>query len=296
MACGNLENAGGRPTECEESTMIDRLTRLPRPALRPFIQALWAIDEAGHVRRRASGREHVVPTGAMHLVFRLSDDPLRLFEDADDREGQVVSTAVVGGARARFYIRDVSKPLCSVGAQLRPGAATLLFGVHAGELAERHTPLEDLWGGRVASMRDRLGEAPSLEQRLDLFEELLAERLPLVRGLHPAVAQALQQLAAAANVHDVVKRSGYSHRRFIELFVHAVGLTPKVYSRVRRFQRALHRARVPGPESWADVAAAAGYSDQSHFTREFRECVGITPTRYRDAAPRLAHHVPVDRR
>lgn len=273
--------------------MRDRLTRPPRPALRPFIQSVWAIDEAGSVRPDRSAREHVVPSGAMHLVFRLSNDALRLFDSGEDLEGRVVSTAVVGGSRARFYIRDISTLLCSVGAQLRAGAAAVLFGVHAGELAERHTALEDLWGRRVASMRDRLGDADSLEARLDTFEQLLAERLPAVHGLHPAVARALEQLVTATNVHDVVKSSGYSHRRFIELFVHAVGLTPKVYSRVRRFQRALHRARVPGLESWASVAAAAGYSDQSHFNREFRDCVGIIPTQYRDLAPQFVHHVPV---
>jgi AraC-like DNA-binding protein len=114
-----------------------------------------------------------------------------------------------------------------------------------------------------------------------------------VHGLHPAVAQALERLGTATRVHDVVRSSGYSHRRFIELFVHAVGLTPKVYSRVRRLQRALHRARVPGTDSWASVAADAGYSDQSHFNREFRECVGVTPTRYWELAPLFGHHVPV---
>jgi AraC-like DNA-binding protein len=273
--------------------MRNRLTRPPRPTLRPFIQSVWAIDEAGGTHPDDPAREHVVPTGAMHLVFRLSNDALRLYDNDEDGEGRVVSTAVVGGARARFYIRDISTPLCSVGAQLRPGAARLLFGAHAGELAERHTALEDLWGGRVASMRDRLGGTASLEARLDALEQLLAERLPAVHGLHPAVARAMEQLVTATNVHDVVRSSGYSHRRFIELFVHAVGLTPKVYSRVRRFQRALHRARVPGSDSWASVAAAAGYSDQSHFNREFRDCVGTTPTNYRDLAPQFVHHVPV---
>jgi AraC-like DNA-binding protein len=273
--------------------MQDRLTRPPRPALRPFIQTVWAIHETGSVRPDRPAREHVVPTGEMHLVFRLSNDALRLFESERDGEGRVVSTAVVGGARAGFYIRDVSMPVCSVGAQLRPGAAQVLFGAHAGELAERHTALEDLWGGRVVCMRDRLGEAHSLEARLDAFEQLLAERLPAVQGLHPAVARALEQLVTATNIRDVVNSSGYSHRRFIELFVHAVGLTPKIYSRVRRFQRALRLARVPGAESWASVAAAAGYSDQSHFNREFRDCVGITPTQYRNVAPPFVHHVPI---
>jgi AraC-like DNA-binding protein len=252
-------------------------------------------------------REHVLPTGRMHLVIRLSDDPLRLFDDVDDNSGRLVSAAVVGGARDSFYIRDVSKPLCSVGAVLRPGAALALFGVEADELAERHTPLEELWGRPVASMRDRLAELRAHEERLDAFEAVLASRLPRARGLHPAVAQALEQLmnvpAVAANhteergsalaVSQVVRQSGYSHRTFISLFHRAVGLTPKVYCRVLRFQRALRRVS-DGTTSWLDVALTAGYSDQAHFNREFRAFVGVTPSVYRLVAPRFQNHLPVD--
>jgi AraC-like DNA-binding protein len=253
------------------------------------------MDETSEAAAPGSRKEHVVPTGSMHLVFRLSDDPLRLYTDDADIEGTLLSTAVVGGARTRFYIREVSRPLHSVGAQLRPGCALLLFGAPAGELAERHTALEDLWGPRVSAARDRLGEAASPAQRLDAFEDLLAERLPLVHGLHPAVARALQQLPGATRVHEVVEQSGYSHRRFVELFVQAVGLTPKAYSRVQRFQRALEHAS-GADASLCDIAAAAGYSDQSHFNREFRDCVGVTPTEYRTIAPRFRHHVPVSGR
>jgi AraC-like DNA-binding protein len=200
---------------------------------------------------------------------------------------------VVGGARARFYIRDVSKPLCSVGAVLRPGAAEVLFGVHADELSDAHTALEDLWGPRAVSMRDELAELSSPEERLGAFERMLAHRLPVVRGLHPAVAHALQQFGAANTIHDVVRQSGYSHRRFITLFSRAVGLTPKTYCRVLRFQHVLRRAGTGGLSSLADLAIASGYSDQPHFNREFRELTGVTPAEYRLAAPPAAHHVLV---
>jgi AraC-like DNA-binding protein len=272
------------------------VNRSPRPALRPFVERVWALDETSHADASLGRRrEHVIPTGRMHLVFRLSDDPLHLFDDDHDHDGRTVSTMVVGGARARFYIRDVSKPLCSVGALLRPGAAEVLFGVHADELSGAHTALEDLWGPCAASMRDELAEVSSPEQRLDVLERILAERLPIVRGLHPAVAQALQQFQATKSVHDVVRQSGYSHRRFIALFSRAVGLTPKMYCRVLRFQHVL-RAGTGGLASLIDVAMASGYCDQSHFNREFREFTGVTPTGYRQAAPRAPHHVLVDSR
>lgn len=184
-----------------------RLKRLPRPALRPFVETLWVTDETSQLPSVTPRREHVLPTGMMHLVFRLADNPLRLFEDTADTAGEFVGDAVVGGARASFYIRDISRPLCSVGAQLRPGAAQALFGVPVDELAGRHTRVEDLWGPSVASMREQPAECPPA-QRLDVFEAMLADRLPAVRGVHPAVARALEQFSSTSNVHDGLPPAG----------------------------------------------------------------------------------------
>src|SRR5262245_43885762 len=103
------------------------MRREPRAQLRPFVETLWAMDETADRPSGTARREHVLPTGLMHLVFRLSDDPLRLFHGAEDRSGETIGDAIVGGARASFYVREFSRPLCSVGAQLRPGAAQALF-------------------------------------------------------------------------------------------------------------------------------------------------------------------------
>ena len=200
---------------------------------------------------------------------------------------------MVGGARASFYVRDVSRSVQTVGAQLEPGTASLLLGVPAEELAGRHTPLAALWGSSVESMRAQLAEAPSLERRLALFERLLYARLPRLRGLHPAVAEGLVRLAHDADVAAAVEASGYSHRRFTSLFRTAVGLPPKLFCRVRRFERALAQARQRPEPSWSALALDAGYSDQAHFSRDFREFAGVTPGRYRALAPTFAHHVPL---
>jgi AraC-like DNA-binding protein len=268
-------------------------SRSPGPALRPFVKTLWASDGAGEPRADGADRERVLPTGSMHLVFRLSDHPLRLFQGANDRTGHAVAHDVVGGARATFYVRDISRPVRSVGAQLHPGAAALLLGVPADELAGRHTPLGDIWGRAAAEARERLLEAGSPAQQLDVLESLLAARLPRIRGVHPVVAHALGRFATTSDVRMVVNESGYSHRQFIALFRRAVGLTPKRYCRVLRFQDVLARIAAGPADSWADVVLAAGYSDQPHFNREFRELTGMSPGQYRQIAPASAHHVPI---
>jgi AraC-like DNA-binding protein len=266
--------------------------RIPHPALRPFVRVLWASSETSAACSPGEpAREIVLPTGAMHLVLRLSDTPLRLFERIEAARAHPVGTAIVGGARASFYVRDVSQAAQTVGAQLEPGTASLLLGVPADELAGRHTSLDALWGRSVDTMRAQLADTPSLEARVALFERLLLGRLPRLRGLHPAVAEGLSCLAQKADVAAAVESSGYSHRRFSSLFREAVGLAPKLYCRVQRFQHALSQASRTAQPSWSAVALAAGYSDQAHFNREFREFTGLTPNRYRSLSPTFSHHV-----
>jgi AraC-like DNA-binding protein len=267
------------------------LTRPPGPALRPYVEALWAADADGSSPAEAR-RELVLPTGAVHLAIRVSDAPLRIFDAIEQPVGRDVAHALVGGARTSYYVRDVSRPARTVGAMLRPGAAPLLLGEPADALAGRHTALEDLWGSAALAARERLAEATTLEQRLDRFEALLAARMPRLRGIHPAVAEAIARFRFTSDVRGVVQCTGYSHRRFIELFREAVGLTPKLYCRVLRFHHALESA-VSLAGSWAELALAAGYADQAHFNRDFRQFAGVTPSRYRRLRPVHSHHVPI---
>ncbi len=269
------------------------ICRDPAPALRPFVTTLWASEQQTDSEVPASGRELMLPTGLMHVAFRLSDSAFRVLDNLDDLAGRPMGHAIVAGARTTFVIRDVSQPARSVGAQLRPGAAQLLFGVPADELAERYTPLGDVCGRWAREARQRLLEAGSLQQQLDTLESLLVARLPMVRGLHPVVACALERFAASTEVREVVRQSGYSHRRFIALFRRAAGLSPKTYCRVLRFRRAVERTFAARDASLADIALDVGYSDQPHFTREFRAFAGISPLQYRLASAVHANHVPI---
>jgi AraC-like DNA-binding protein len=261
------------------------LTRPPSPHLRPFVKLLWASAPESSPTERPGAREHVLPTGGMHLVFRLSGPPLKLFSGTSDAQGQTCGYAIVGGARAAFYMRDVSVATRSVGAQLQPGAARTLLGAPEDALASQHTPLDALWGARQADAAlEQIHAAGGLEQQLAVFETLLAQRVidslsAGLHGLHPAIAATLGPLA------------GESHRRFIALFRGAIGLSPKAYARVMRFDRALALAADP-VQSWVDIALTAGYSDQAHLSREFSALAGMSPQAWRQTGATSPRHVP----
>lgn len=113
---------------------------------------------------------------------------------------------------------------------------------------------------------------------------------------HPAVAFALREFHAvphAQTVAEVTDRIGLSPRRFISVFTGAVGLSPKTYCRVQRFQAALCAISRGERVVWTDVAASCGYYDQAHFIHDFRAFSGLTPSAYLARRGEHPNHVPL---
>ena len=140
---------------------------------------------------------------------------------------------------------------------------------------------------------------PCARSRLRLLEQWLRRRLLASdRGWlpDPAIRFALHEFdaqPALARVGAVRASAGLSDRRFNARFLAQVGLTPKRYGRVRRFQ-ALLRALANGRDQpWVQLALEAGYSDQPHLAHEFRRLSGLTPSGYHPVSPDAPNHVAV---
>jgi len=152
--------------------------------------------------------------------------------------------------------------------------------VPAGELTNRSVALDELLApARVAELSERLMAAPDDAARVALVEQLLVE-LPFARD--PVVSRALARLGdvqAPASVADIARELAMSERQLERRFVARVGMMPKRFARLARFERALALVR-SGP-SLSSVAQCAGYADQPHLVREFRSFAGEPPSTLR---------------
>jgi AraC-like DNA-binding protein len=273
------------------------IARVHRPGfpLAGFVDCFWHFDgyPSSHARERA------LPTGTVKLVVNLHEDRMRVFLREDDFEGQRFRGSVVCGAQAGYFVLEPSQQMSVVGIHFRPGGAAPFLGEPAGEFTNRHLGLDDVWGAPEASeLRERLLEAGSSEAMFGVLEYALLNRLQRPLLAHPAVAYALRQLAArpaVSHISDIQDQTGYGAKRFIELFRNAVGLTPKVYCRIMRFQSVIERLACGRRVEWASVALDGGYCDQSHLNREFRALSGLTPSEYRPGDDDRPNHVPIDR-
>jgi AraC-like DNA-binding protein len=243
--------------------------RPPTPPLAHFVEYVWASQGAP-----AHAKERIVPTGTLELAV-VVDHGARIDDTVGGEWG--FSGAVVSGAYRRPFTFDTREDSSVVGVHFKPGRAGMILGLPPGELTDRHVDLDALWGRRARELRERLCAATTTDQRFAILEAELVARLDQ-RRVHPAVAYALDALARPeARVGDIAKGAGLSQRRLIELFTAAVGITPKRFGRIRRFQRAAALARSAAID-WTRVAHDCGYYDQAHLIRDFRELAEVTPS------------------
>ncbi|HEY4828070.1 MAG TPA: helix-turn-helix transcriptional regulator [Solirubrobacteraceae bacterium] len=159
--------------------------------------------------------------------------------------------------------------------------ARRLLGVPASALGDELVELEDLLGAFGTELIERLGDARDAAERHAVAQRLLAGRLSEADDTAPEVACALARLRAtrgAARVEALADEVGWSRRHLTARFSEAVGLPPKAVGRLIRIEHAVQRLRAG--DGLADIAYAAGYADQPHFNRDFRELVGCTPTEF----------------
>jgi AraC-like DNA-binding protein len=252
--------------------------RKPRGPLSEFVELLWLFDGYSPPH----DQDRMLPTATTELVIDL-------------RGRASAAVATVAGPHSEHWLLDTARQASVIGVHFRPGGAFPFFGVPAGELHNTRVPLDALWGARAASVAERVMAAPSVEAKFDTLESALLDAACAL-SRHRAVAFALGELSSPyrlCSVAEVTKAVGLSPRRFIERFRDEVGMTPKVFARVQRFQCVVERVRSMDEPDWADIAAACGYFDQAHFIHDFRAFSGFTPGAWFALKSEHRNHVPL---
>ena len=250
----------------------------PGGALSRFVDYFWSYSGYAPPHRR----ERVLPTGMVEVVFRVNADG--------------TSASGVAGPRSSAVLLDTSQPFSVIAAHFKAGGGFPFFGVPACELRNQSIDLDLLWGSGAARIRDRLWEAQTPSDRFAVLERALIDS---ARGFDcdAAVRYAIgefERTNGARRVTDVVEQTGVSWNRLLSRFQAEVGLTPKAFCRLRRFNAVLAAVDGRGDVNWTDVALACGYFDQAHFNHDFRNFTGLSPSDYlRDRLSRM--HVVLEK-
>lgn len=266
---------------------------IPAPPLSDFVAMIWYFEGSA----MAHTKERVLPNGGMELLINLHEDLIRSYDNHDPDRYETLSGSILAGTRSEYTIIDTACQSSILGVAFKPGGAFPFFGLPMSEVHGIDLSLDDLWGSHAVDLREQLLAAPTLEARFTIIERALLARASRSLERHPAVEYTLRQLdmvPQSRSLAAITDEIGLSQRRFIQLFREEVGMPPKLYYRIRRFQEGLGRIASGGDLTWIDLALSCGYYDQAHFIHDFRAFSGINPSTYRAQRGHHQNHIPLD--
>jgi AraC-like DNA-binding protein len=258
------------------------LSYTPRAPLNQFVERMWLVAGGQSPRR-----ERILPSGTIELVVNLRQDQVRIDRTMQCPHVQTFAGAVVSGTYSAAIVIDAMQHAQMMGVHFRPAGASAVLGVPSVHVTDAHVDVAAPWGdGAARELRERLCTATTHRARFLCLEHELMQRLARNRRLHALVPFAFECFGphgSNASVADVARRSGFSHRRFPTIFRSEVGLPPKEFCRILRFQHVHAVARRTGRINWTELALMCGFYDQPHLTNEFKRLSGLTPTQYERA-------------
>lgn len=234
------------------------------PSLHPAISHFYSFDVAPDAVLTLA-----IPDGCVDIVFDC--DVARPLARVCGTTLSVRNAALIAGHR---YF----------GVRFAPGVIPDFLDVMAEELTDHaFNVFEVMPDARVAC--EQILRTPLFCQQVALFNQHFSSRL--MRRISPATAivvRAMLQQQGNLRVGQLEAITGYTCRTLQRLFRHDTGLTPKAFGRIIRCQAALNRLHLPGHCSFTELALELGFSDQSHFLREFKKLVSMTPLEFRRRA------------
>lgn len=248
----------------------------PHPELQPFIEHYWHVQAS-------------------------PDQPFDLSVDVfvDLRPDLIINLGVpyhrtrVGGTRVRLTRSNVDAQrmhpiriqqcgaVVVAGARFRTGGLMPFVTDSLHEWTDRVIPLREAFGVGARALQSAMSDANGdVDQQTQALDDFFRSRMMLSDPMALTLRLKSAQEAAGGDLRigALAELGGTTLRTMDRLFRRYIGVSPKTFSRVMRFQRGLNRLKFDPAVSLGTIAAECGYADQSHFVREFKRFTGVAPS------------------
>lgn len=247
----------------------------PSIVLLPFVMCyyVWESQEAVEVALEV----HSPPNGLGGMVFNYGDPYQVQLPNA--KWENVPRSFIVGQFTKNYTLRLSGRP-GMIGIAFRPAGLSNVLGVPMIAFTNLRIELKLVLGSEAAQVEQRILESKTSQQRITVLEEFLLKKLynsSLKIDLEDYALASIVQQKGILSISQLSDELCISPRQLRRRFTEKVGISPKLFSRIKRFNYVSHLSTSTSG-NWMDIVDEGGYYDQAHFIRDFYDFSGKKPS------------------
>lgn len=215
------------------------------------------------------------------LQFYPKDTETVKYPDSDN----IISNkkVVITGQHTKLNHRHVGHSFLSFQVVFQPGAFYRISGIHMQEVTNQYLDAEDILGTQVKEVAEQLFHAMSYAEMIVIVERYLIEVIKKSKKEKHAVEYSAALMIKENeffSLDNFLKQSFLSHRQFDRKFNEQIGIPPKQFLQIIRFDKAFRMKNKYPQLDWLSVAVRCGYHDYQHLVKDYKEFTSYTPPRF----------------
>ncbi|MFN8256324.1 MAG: AraC family transcriptional regulator [Bacteroidales bacterium] len=265
---------------------------IPAPPLNHFIEHF--------VYYKGYNPEHSVdrflPDGYTYVVFDLTDYPKYIYDNNSLKEIQSCRNVWFSGIREKYITIPSGRDSEMFIIYFQKGKAYPFVEMPMNELTDFVVDGELVMSNEILNMRETLLECSTAQQKFQFAEKYLTKSFAGKLVLNPFIDYSVNLILKnphQLSISHLSGKVGYSQKHFIKIFRENVGLTPKSFLKIIRFQKAIREIEAKKFADWTEIAFESGYYDQAHFINDFKAFSGFTPNQYLKMQSEFTNYIAV---
>lgn len=241
-------------------------------------------------------KDKFLPDCTTNLVIDFQDKPKHIYDNVSLFKKQTCNKAWFSGMHTEYMTIESSYDSEMMVISFKPGGSFPFIKTSLETFNNKVVDAAVVFGDDFFDFRNELISKESLDDILKCAEKWLLSQLEdttFEGNIIQHFVEQINQTASSVKLKSVAEQSGYSQKQFIHLFKKYVGITPKQFHRIVRFNEILPSIHKKEDINWTAIATNCGYYDQAHFIKDFQAFSGLNPKQYVEGQGEWPHYIPV---
>ena len=265
----------------------------PKFPLNQFIEVFMYYEGIQHLH----AFDRFLPNGNTEILIDFHDTPQYIYDNVTLKEVQTCHHIWASGVRTEPITIPSGTDAEMMVIAFKKGMAAPFFPFPMNEISDCVVDADLVWGNDFGLLREAILATKDIGRRFGMVEKFLLMKFQSKLNLNSCVAYAVDEMTARPDEISIARMNqkiGYSQKHFIDMFRKQVGVTPKSYLRVMRFQKAVQSIDLAATIDWGQISQECGFYDQAHFINDFKHFSGFTPDQYCKIHINYQNYIPIE--